>query len=163
MTMSISFSGNELIDIAIGIEKRGIAFYDIMARSTENVSARDVFQYLVNMERKHIQIFQDMRGETDKHPPSESYAREQDAYLRELINGAVFTDDTATSEMTTKADSDIAAIELAISGEKDSILFYYEMRDIMPPRSQQTVTEIITEEKTHLRQLSELKKKLASN
>jgi len=46
--MSISFSGSELINIAIGIERRGSAFYDIMARSTENTIARDVFQYLAS-------------------------------------------------------------------------------------------------------------------
>ena len=67
-----------------------------------------------------------------------------------------------TSEMATKADSDIEALELAVGAEKDSILFYYEMRDIMPQRAQQTVNKIIAEEKSHLRQLSELKKKLAA-
>ncbi len=54
--MSISFYGNELINIAIGIERRGIAFYDVMAKSTQNAQARDVFCYLVGMEREHIQF-----------------------------------------------------------------------------------------------------------
>ena len=45
--MSILFSGNELIDIAIGIERRRIAFYNIMTRSTENATARDVFHLFV--------------------------------------------------------------------------------------------------------------------
>ena len=67
-----------------------------------------------------------------------------------------------TSEMATRADSDIGAIELAISAEKDSILFYYEMKGAIPQRAQPTVNKIITEEKLHLRQLSELKKKLAT-
>ena len=30
--MSIPYYGNELIDIAIGIERRGIMFYDVLAR-----------------------------------------------------------------------------------------------------------------------------------
>ncbi len=34
--MPDSFAGSDLIDIAIGIERNGIAFYDIMAVSTEN-------------------------------------------------------------------------------------------------------------------------------
>ena len=46
--MSISFSGSELINIAIGIERRGTAFYEVMARSTKNAVARDVFLYLVH-------------------------------------------------------------------------------------------------------------------
>ena len=160
--MSISFSGSELINIAIGIERRGIAFYDIMTRSTNNAEARDAFQHLADMERDHIQLFQGMLGEADKSQPSETYAGEYAAYLQALVDSAVFNDDMATSEMATKANSDIEAIELGISAEKDSILFYYEMKDLMPQRSQPAVTKIIAEEKSHLRQLSGLKKKMAS-
>jgi rubrerythrin len=160
--MSISFSGIELINIAIGIEKRGIVFYDIMAKSTENATAREVFRYLADMERQHIQIFQDMLGEADKYQFSETKAEEYTAYLQALVDSAIFTDDLVTSEIATKAESDVEALELAIGAEKDSILFYYEMRDIMPQRAQPTVNTIIAEEKSHLRQLSELKKKLAT-
>jgi len=160
--VSISFSGSELINIAIGIEGRGIAFYDIMTRSTKNAVARDVFQYLADMEREHIQTFQSMLTEADKYQFPETYAGEYTAYLRALVDSAVFTDDFVTSEMATKASSDIEAMELAIGAEKDSILFYYEMKDIMPQRAQPTVNKIIAEEKSHLRQLSELKKKLAA-
>jgi len=55
-----SFSGSELINITIGIERRGIAFCDIIIRSTGNATARDVFQYLADMERQRIQIFQNL-------------------------------------------------------------------------------------------------------
>jgi rubrerythrin len=64
--------------------------------------------------------------------------------------------------MATRTESDTEALELAIRAEKDSILFYYQMRDIMPQRAQPTVNKIIAEEKSHLRQLSELKRKLAA-
>ncbi len=160
--MSISFSGSELINIAIGIERRGIAFYDIMAKSTENAITREVFHYLADMERQHIQIFQDMLSEADKYQPSPGPAGEYTAYLQALVDSAVFTDDLVTSEMATQAESDTQALELAIGAEKDSLLFYYQMRDIMPQRAQPTVNKIIAEEKSHLRQLSELKKKLAA-
>ena len=160
--MSISFSGSELINIAIGIEGRGIVFYDVMAKSTQNEAAREVFNYLADMERGHIQIFQGMLGEADKYQPSPSQAGEYTTYLQALVDSAIFTDDLVTSEMATQAESDIEALELAIGAEKDSILFYYEMRDIMPQRAQPTVNRVIAEEKSHLRQLSELKKKLAA-
>ena len=160
--MSISFSGSELISIAIGIERRGIAFYDIMAKSTRNAVARDIFQRLIDMERQHIQIFQGMLEEADKYQIPEARAGEYAPYLRALVDSAVFTDDFVTSEMATGVGGDIGAVELAINAEKDSILFYYEMKDIMPQRAQPTVNKIIAEEKSHLRQLSEVKKKLAT-
>ena len=160
--MSISFSGSELINIAIGIEGRGITFYDTMARSTKNAVAGEVFKYLADMEREHIKAFQGMLAEADKYQFPETPTGEYTAYLQALVDSAVFTDDLVTSEMATKASSDIEAMELAMGAEKDSILFYYEMKDIMPQRAQPTVNKIIAEEKSHLRQLSELKKKLAA-
>ncbi|MFC1955799.1 ferritin family protein [Chloroflexota bacterium] len=159
--MSVSFSGPELINIAIGIERRGIAFYDIMTRSTDNAATRNVFQYLTNMEREHIKVFEGMLDEADKYQIPETYDQEYASYIRALVDTMVFTDDMVTSEMATQADSDIKALELAIGAEKDSILFYYEMKEIMPHRAKPTVNRIITEEKSHLRQLSEFKENLA--
>ena len=114
------------------------------------------------MEREHIQIFQDMLSEADRFQIPEAYDEEYTAYFRALVDNAVFTDDMVASEMTAQADSDIKAVELAIGTEKDSILFYYEMKDIMPQRAQKLISKIIAEEKSHMRQLSELKKKLVA-
>lgn len=161
--MSIAFSSVELINIAIGIERRGITFYDVMARSTDNDIARSVFLGLADMERQHIQIFQDMLDEADKYQLAGTTPKEYGDYLQALIDSAVFTDDMITSEMATQADSDIKAVELGISAEKDSILFYYEMKDIMPPPALPRINRIIAEEKSHLRQLSEIKHKLTAS
>jgi rubrerythrin len=160
--MSISFSGTELINIAIGIEGRGIVFYDVMAKSTQNDAAREVFNYLADMEREHIEIFKAMLGEADKYQFQAGDSEQYGAYLKALVDSAVFSDDLVTSEMAAQAESDTAALELAIRAEKDSILFYYEMKEVMPQRAQATVNRIIAEEKSHLRQLSELKNKLAA-
>ena len=160
--MSISFSGSELINIAIGIERSGIAFYDSMAKSTKNDVAREVFQYLSDMERGHIEVFQNMLSEADKYQFAAAGDEEYTAYLQALVDSAVFSEEMITSETATRAESDAEAIELAIGAEKDSILFYYEMKEIMPQQAQPPVNRIIAEEKTHLRQLSELKKKLAA-
>jgi rubrerythrin len=159
--MSIVFSSGEIINIAIGIERRGMTFYDIMAKSADNETVRAIFEGLVNMEREHIEIFENMRDEADKDWPSETPTQEYSGYIQALIDDAVFTDDMITSEMATQADSDIKALELGISAEKDSILFYYEMRDIMPQRALPMINRIIAEEKSHLQQLSEVKKRLA--
>jgi len=158
--MSISFSGSELINIALGIEGRGVAFYESMADSTQNANAREVFRYLADMEREHLQTFQGMLAEADKFQFSET-AGEHAAYLQTLVDSAVFSDDLITSKLAGGVESDVAALDLSIGAEKDSILFYYEMRDLMPQQAQATVNKIIAEEKSHLRQLTELKKKLA--
>jgi rubrerythrin len=158
--MSIVFSGNELLNIAISIERRGMTFYDIMAKSTDNEVAQAVFEALVEMERTHISIFEDMMDEIDSSPTLESPSPEDSGYVQTLIDEAVFTDDMITSEMATQADSDIKALELAISAEKDSILFYYEMKELMPKQTVPVIERVILEEKSHLQQLTEVKKRL---
>ncbi len=158
--MSIVFSPGELINIAIGIERSGITFYDIMARTTENEMAREIFEDFVEMERTHLNLFQDILREVGNDRPPDTSNPEYSGYLQALIDDAVFTNDTIMSEMVTQADSDIKALEVGISAEKDSLLFYHELRTIMPERTIPVLDRIIAEEKSHLQQLTEIKKKL---
>jgi rubrerythrin len=160
--MSVVFSGDELINIAIDIERRGISFYDIMAKSTDNEMAREVFSNLALMEREHLKTFQDMLAETGRSPSPESPAPGLPEYIQALVDEAVFSDDLITGETAMQADTDIKAVELGISAEKDSLLFYCEMKENMPHRAVPVIDRIITEEKTHLQQLSEVKKRLAA-
>jgi rubrerythrin len=108
-------------------------------------------------------MFEDMLGEADNHQPRGELSPGQSDYLRALIDDAVFTDDAITSEMAAQADNDIKALELAISAEKDSMLFYYEIKDIMPGNAVTMINRIIAEEKMHLQQLSDIKRKLAAS
>jgi rubrerythrin len=155
--MSIVFSGDELINIAIDIERRGISFYDVMAKSTDNEMARATFAGLVAMEREHLKTFQDMRNEMSESETPPEYP----GYIQTLIDEAVFSDDLITGEIAMQADSDIKAIEMGINAEKDSLLFYYEMKENIPQRVIPVLNRIIAEEKSHLQQLSEIKKRLS--
>jgi rubrerythrin len=157
--VSIVFSAGEVLNIAIGIEKRGITFYDIMARSTDDIQTREVFEGLVQMEREHLKTFQDMLEEAGGQPPPEASGQEYSGYFQALVDNAVFTDDMIASG-TVADESDIQALDLGIGAEKDSILFYYEMKDIVPRRFVPLVDRIIAEEKSHLQQLSEIKKRI---
>ncbi|GAF82729.1 unnamed protein product, partial [marine sediment metagenome] len=71
-------------------------------------------------------------------------------------------DDKVAREMAEKAASSAEAIQIALGAEKDSILYYSEMRNLVRERDREMVDRIIEEEKSHLRQLSDLKKKLAA-
>ena len=158
--MSILFSGSELVDIAIGIEKSGAAFYDSLAKSASNTEARDIYEYLAGEERKHIGIFQGMLGALADHRSPEKYTEEYDRYLKSLVDSAVFSDAEAAREMAQKVTSDFEAIQIALGAEKDSIVFYFEMRELVRSADRETVTRIIEEERSHLKRLSTLKSAL---
>ena len=158
--MSVSLSGDELINLAIDIERRGIAFYDIMARTAENDATREAFRYLVEMEREHVRTFQDRLNCVRKSKLSQDRMQGNAIYLQALADSAVFTEDMATGETAAQVASDIGALELGISTEKDSILFYYELRDMLAEPLGDEISKIIDEEKRHLSQLSDLKARL---
>ncbi|MGD0794908.1 MAG: ferritin family protein [Dehalococcoidales bacterium] len=160
--MTTSFSPGELIKIAIGIERSGITFFDIMARTTDAEMAREIFEQFVQMEREHLILFQDMQTEIEDNEPPAALTPEDSSYLQALIDDAVFTNDAVMNEAVSQADSDIKALEVGISAEKDSILFYQALKDLMPRRTIPAIAGIISEEKSHLQQLTAIKKKLAT-
>jgi len=131
--MTIAFSPAELYNIAIAVERRGAAFYDTLARSSQGEQVKKTFLALAAMEHQHIQTFQ------------------------KLLDSAVFNDDLATSELVTKVDTDKEAVEVGIGAEKDSILFYEQLKDIVAGDAAGDIGRIISEEKEHLRKLAEIK------
>lgn len=158
--MGIFFSGRELIEIAIGIEENGAIFYDSLAGSTKNPEARDTYKNLADKEREHAAIFQNMMVTVSEYKPPETYTEQYDIYLKALIDSLVFTDDKVTRQMARKVNSDAGAVQIAMGAEKDSILFYVEVRDLVRRSERKLVGKIIEEEKSHLRQLMEIKKSL---
>ncbi len=159
--MGVFFSGRELINIAVGIERNGAVFYDSLADSTRDVAVQGTYKYLADKEKEHIGIFQNMLGSVGDYQPPETLTEEYDSYLKALTDSLVFTDDQVAREIARKVNSDIEAIQIALGAEKDSILFYSEIRDLVRMPDRDVVNKIIEEEKSHVRQLSDLKKDLS--
>jgi len=157
--MAIFFSGKELVNIAVGIERNGAAYYDSLSKSASG-PVQAMYRNLSDKEREHIRIFQGMLKSVGEYQPPESYTEEYDLYLKALIDSNIFTDDKTAQKLAQRAGSDTEAIQIAIGAEKDSILFYYEMRSLVRTADQEVVNMVIDEEKSHLKQLSDLKKKL---
>jgi len=156
--MGILFSGSELVNIAIGIEQNGAAFYDALVKSASNESSRVMYGYLAVEEKKHIEIFRNMLGSLADYIPPETYTEEYDRYLKALIDSAVFRDDQTGRDMAQKVNSEAEAIRIAVGAEKDSILFYSSLRELVRRSEREAVDKIIEEERSHLRQLSDLMK-----
>jgi len=58
--MGEQFTIQEIVEIAIEIEKNGEIFYDILAESSETAILRDLFKYLSAEEKKHKVKFQEI-------------------------------------------------------------------------------------------------------
>jgi rubrerythrin len=156
--MGLFFTGSELANIAVGIEQSGAAYYDSLAQSAKDDKSRSMWKYLALEEKKHIEIFRRMLGSLSDYAPPETYTEEYDLYLRALIDSAVFRNDEVARAMAQKVDNASEAIMIALSAEKDSILFYLNLRELVLRPQREAVDQVIEEEKAHVRQLSALLK-----
>ncbi len=118
--MGIFFTGKELVEIAIGIERNGAIFYDSLVNSTQDVMVRGAYKYLADKEREHIEVFHNMLGSVGEYQPPETHTEEYALYLKALVDSAVFTDDQVARAMAQKVSSDAEAIQIALGAEKDS-------------------------------------------
>jgi len=157
--MALFFSGSELLEIAVGIERNGMAFYQALADKTGNRDVKDIYNYLAEEEKKHLDIFQGMSDSLGQAKPPETYTEEYMLYLKSLVDNAVFSNVTEAQQKADKVFHESEALDTGIQAEKDSILFYTELQSLVKEQDRKVVINTLDEEKKHLRQLSELKRK----
>lgn len=159
--MGIFLTGKDLLEAAIRIEKAGAAFYETMAGCARSQKARTAFQYLADEEKRHVKAYQDMFASLAEAPAPDSYTQEYDQYLKTLTDTGVFSSEAAACSLAEKTASDAEGIDFGIRAEKDSILFYTELQNLVRRSDAGVISGIIDEERSHLKRLSELKAGLA--
>ncbi len=159
--MSFTYNADEIFEMALQIERNGVQFYCRAAEKTDDPDHRVLLADLADMERCHEAVFAEMKEEfskKEKEPAAFDPAGEAVLYLQALANMRVFfekkIDPTSMEEI----------LKSAIDAEKDSIIFYLGMRDLVPEKNgKDRIEAIIGEEKKHIQLLSKelvsLKKK----
>lgn len=154
--MGVFFTGKELVEMAIGIENNGAAYYETLVDCAQSPNVKAVYKELAEIERGHITLFQEMLGSVSDYQPPETYTDEYKAYFEALVDSLIFTDEKFACSLARDMSSDEEAIQTALRVEKDSILFYTEMRDLVRHGDRDVVSEIITKKKAHVKKLAEL-------
>lgn len=152
------FKSSEIVKFAVQIEKNGRDFYDQASKNVKAEKAKKIFEYLSHEEQLHIGIFEGILSQMDVNEPAESYPGEYADYMLALVEENVFTKDKRGSEIARKIRNDKQALDLAIGFEKDSILFYYEMKRYVWEGFHKDVDKIIAQEQDHLKKLSDILK-----
>lgn len=154
------FSGSEVVEIGIQIEKNGKDYYNTLMERSRNEKARELFKYLAGEEEKHILTFQKILETVQKYEPLGLDSDEYYAYMNDLASEHVFTQKNKGEEIAKAIKTDKEAIEKAIRFEEDSIVFYEGMKKIVPEYDLKVVEWLIAQEQGHLKQLIELKQKI---
>lgn len=152
------FSGSEVVEIGIQIEKNGQDYYNALAQKTKNAKVKEIFIFLAAEEEKHMAIFRKILEKTQQYEPQGLDADEYYAYMNSLASEHIFTQQNKGKEVAQNINSDKEAVEKGIGFEKDSIVFYEGLKKAVPSYDQKIVEEIIAQERIHFDKLTELKK-----
>ena len=132
--MNKSFSGCEVVEMGIHVEENGRDFYSELATKAEGSELRSVFSFLAGEEQKHIETFDGIFKSTCDHEPEGAYTQEYYDYMKALSGQYVFTKKGTGREMAEKVKDLAQGLDLGIQFEKDSILFYQEMKNYVPEK-----------------------------
>ncbi len=157
--MSIGFNADEVLEMAIDIERNGAAFYKHAAEAASDTHAKAMLLELASMEEDHERTFTEMRqGLTAAERTEMTYDpdRELPLYLRAMADkglSATIGKPPALKEKEGVAD----VLRFAIGLEKDSIVFYLGLQDLVPERlGGARVDDIVREEMGHIATLGDL-------
>ena len=165
--MSFEFNADEILAMAEQIEGNGARFYRRAARLVNDVSVSSLLQELASWEDVHQKVFASMRDtlkEGDRQPTAFDPEDETSLYLHAMADGHVFNVSVDPANKLTGEESAKDILQLAIGQEKDSIVFYLGLKDMVPEvMGKEKIDEIIREEMRHIGYLNKEMVALASN
>ena len=152
--MAFGFNADEILRMAERIERNGARFY---RRAAEVCGAdeetRAALLELAEMEEDHERAFAEMREALDaaeSRPSTFDPAGETAAYLAAMADGSVFGPETDPADLVCGKPIE-ELLKIAIGLERESILFYLGLRDLVPPASgRDKVESVLKEEMSHV-------------
>ncbi len=151
------FTAAEALEMAMEIEENGELFYNQAAERSADSAVKALFEDLAVQEQGHYQVFQKMLGGVE--PALESPAIEYDqyeTYLHVALENALFAGPEKALTLAKQAEDRETALRAAMGFEKDTLLFFYDLRDMVSEKDRDAVSAVIREEKKHLRRLTEM-------
>ncbi len=150
--MSYDFNAEEIFEMAEQIERNGAKFYRTAAESIADPESKDFLLKLAKMEDEHERTFKALKAElTEQGRESTVFDPSGEAvlYLQALADTRVFFE----KEMDLSSIRTI--LKEALTAEKDSIVFYLGMKDMVPEKlGKDKIDWIIKEEMAHICLLS---------
>jgi rubrerythrin len=158
-------TAKSIINFAIKIERGGEIFYNTVAGKIRDEEISDLFKLLSAEETRHKQDFKEIGKKMFGFGKADlvEVITKENSIINAIVSSLIQKSSEKISEYSKRIKNKVEVIEVAIGFEKDTILFYYEIMDLMKDEeSQKVLNRIITEERRHILRLMNLKKKFLS-
>lgn len=159
---SKNFSLLEAMELAITMEEEGVAFYTLAAEKVTAPEVKSLLLILKEKEYNHINTFRRIFSELSEKQGMADAALyltdpEVEAYFRAFVDSAVFPTRGAAAKVIERLHTAEEVLLLGMRIEKESILYYLELKQRSPfPGAGEALDRIICEEKAHLRSIHDI-------
>jgi len=155
MAWSITkFNGEEIVRLAVEIEKQGQKFYEIAAARVDDAEVKEIFKLLIDEEKQHIADFEGLGAQLPSDfVPNESYVGEYGDYIKALIDNHVFNHNNI-EKFIPNISVAREALAVAFRFEKDSILIFQELYKVVDDAGKEVLGKLIEQEKQHIKKLA---------
>ncbi len=155
--MGLTFSADEIFEMAEGIERNGMKFYAEAAKAAPDKEACQMFLNFAAMEERHLRTFEEMRSGLkgmEKESPIFDPEGQAALYLAAIADSSGWEGKANPVERLTGKESIEDIFEIAIEAEKDSVVFYIGLKELVPARAgRDKIEAIIKEEMSHISNL----------
>jgi rubrerythrin len=159
--MSYDFNIDEVLKMAEQIEINGARFYRQMADAISVDPLRQLFFDFAKMEEQHQKVFASMRSDLsdkEREPTVFDPEGETALYLKALADVRVFEqnaeEEFLLSDDLSEKEKVKRIFRAAINREKESIVFYLGMKELVPKNfGKDKIDAVIKEEMKHIRLL----------
>ena len=162
--MGISFNADEVFEMGMDIEMNGEAYYRKAVELTEDPEVKKIFEDLMIAEKQHYDTFKKLRENLpakDTTPLVSDPDDQEYLYLDALVKSRLFNSVREAEEVVSKTSGPIEALQGALVFEKDTILFFTEMKGrTREDLGKNEIDRLIAEEREHIIWISGMIKKV---
>lgn len=144
----------DAVTAAVEIERRGYTFYRAVEEKAASTDDKEFFAFMAEEEKRHEGVFAAMLGRIGGLPlPAGSTDAEYLHYVQGVLDShTLFMPDQEALTLR-------APLHQAMQFEKDTLLFFVELEQMVPDSEKHFVRNCADEERKHLRLLLERMKK----
>lgn len=154
------FRASEILDMALRIERLGIAFYSACRERMEAPELKEALSWLIEQEKAHVDVFSAMKAGLDDFRLPESFRGEYEGHLAAYVEDRVFSGPEQARKEARRLPDGRAVADWAVKFERKSIAFYRMIKDHVRSSEGDTIEGVIREEQRHIERLNDLRRKL---
>jgi rubrerythrin len=149
--MAYLMDPREIVEFAVYIEKSGYEFYVKSMKKFADAKVIALFQYLADEEFKHENLFKKILSSMTPVTGGDAEGEEYGAYMREFCKAHLLANPEKAKALVEGIHNEKEALALALQFEKDSVIFFTELKALYTDDKNGSIDRVIQEEMVHIR------------